>query len=358
MDPGIFALYGLHAHGYGSFKTKESDMNETSWTPAELLQLSGGYWSVCALHAGVKLEIFTTLAERAHAATELAGCLQTNDRALTMLLNALSAMGLLEKERDTYRTTDFAAEFLSRKSSRYLGHIILHHQNLMPSWSRLDEAIVTGKPDPERLSMANDMKVRENFEMGMHDLAMQVAPLLASRIDLKGRSRLLDLGGGPGTYSVHFCLHNPELTAVVYDLPLTRPFAEETIARFHMSERISFLAGDFMMEEVPGRYDAAWLSHILHGAGAEASAAILKKAVSSLEPGGIILVQEFVLDDDMCSPIYPALFSLNMLLGTPNGRSFAQGELFSLLGSAGVCNLRRIVIELPNGAGVIAGDVP
>jgi SAM-dependent methyltransferase len=332
-------------------------MTNRSWTPAELLQLSVDYWSVCALHAGVKLDLFTLITEKAQTSTELAKRLLADERALSMLLNALSAMGLLEKENDIYKTTQFATEFLSRKSSRYLGHIVLHHHNLMPSWSRLDESVVTGKPDPERISMINDINVRENFEMGMHDLAMQIAPLLASGIDLKGRRRLLDLGGGPGTYAVHFCLHNPQLAAVIFDIPTTRPFAEKNLDRFKLNDRISFLAGDFMTEEVPGRYDVAWLSHILHGAGTDGSAAILRKAVSSLEPGGMIMIHEFILNDDMCSPLHPALFSLNMLLGTPNGRSFSQGELFSMLASTGVRHLRRLDIGLPNGAGVIAGDI-
>jgi len=333
-------------------------MNKTSWTPEGLLQMSGGYWSVCALHTGVKLDLFTLLAKSAHTSAELAGPLQADDRALTMLLNALSAMELLTKKGETYRNTDFAAEVLSRESPRYIGHIILHHHNLMPSWSRLDEAVIAGKPDSERISMANDLKVKESFEMGMHDLAMQIAPQVASRIDLMGRRHLLDLGGGPGTYALHFCLRNPVLVAVVYDLPSTRPFAEEIITSFKLSDRISFVAGDFMTEEVPGRYDVAWLSHILHGAGVVGSGVILNKAVSSLESGGVIMVQEFILEDDMCSPLYPALFSLNMLLGTHNGRSFAQKELFSMLAFAGVRDLRRLDIELPNGAGIIAGNVP
>jgi SAM-dependent methyltransferase len=227
----------------------------------------------------------------------------------------------------------------------------------MAGWSRLDEAVRTGGPDAERVGLANDGEVRENFEMGMFNLAMLVAPRVASQIDLSGRRRLLDLGGGPGTYAVHFCLHNPDLFAVVYDLPSTLPFAERTIARFNLSDRITFCGGDFMAEAVPGRYDVVWLSHILHGVGPSAGAAIVKKAVAALEPGGLILVQEFILDDTMDAPLFPALFSLNMLLGTPDGQAYSQGEIFAMLDAAGAGELRRLPIELPNGAGIISGFV-
>jgi hypothetical protein len=145
---------------------------------------------------------------------------------------------------------------------------------------------------------------------------------------------------------------------VVYDLPSTRPFAEQAIARFNLTERIAFEAGDFISEEIKGRYDVAWLSHILHGVGPEWCAVILEKAVAALEPGGVILVQEFILDDSMDSPLYPALFSMNMLLGTPDGRAYSQIELFAMMSAAGAENPRRISLDLPNGAGVIAASAP
>jgi hypothetical protein len=332
-------------------------MAKNAWSPAELLQLSGGYWSACALHAGVKLDVFTHLVDQNRTALEVAELLTIDPRGLAMLLNALAALELLEKRGDSYSASLFAAEFLSRNSPQYLGHIILHHRHLMAGWSRLDEAVRTGGPDAERVAQANDREVRENFEMGMFNLAMLVAPKIASRIDLSGRSRLLDLGGGPGTYAVHFCMHNPDLSAVVYDLPSTRPFAEKTIARFGLGDRISFAAGDFMTSGVGGLYDVAWLSHILHGVGPSACAVILKKVVAALEPGGLILVQEFILDDSMDAPLFPALFSMNMLLGTPDGQAYSHGELFAMLAAAGAGELRRLSIELPNGAGIIAGVV-
>ncbi len=333
-------------------------MEMKQWNVADLLQFSGGYWGACAVHAGVKLDLFTPLAERRHTAEGLAKLLKNDVRGLAMLLNALAAMGLLEKRGDDYGATAFAAEFLARTSPAYVGYIIMHHHHLMASWAHLDEAVKKGSPIRQRDSHDDDEAVRESFEMGMFNLAMQIAPQIVSRVDLSGRRRLLDLGGGPGTYAIHFCQHNPALTAVVYDLPSTRRFAEQTIDRFGLGQRIRFEAGDFDRDDIQGSFDVAWLSHILHSAGQSGCAAILKKAVTALEPGGMILVQEFILDDAMDGPPFPALFSLNMLLGTPDGQAYSKGQIFAMLAAAGVGDLRRIPLELPNGAGVIAGTVP
>jgi len=333
-------------------------LEKRTWTPPQLLELSGGYWSTCTLHAGVKLGVFTPLSGEPLAAQELAGRINCDSRGLAMLLNALAAMELLEKRGDAYAATPFAAEYLSRTSPYYLGHIIMHHHHLMSGWANLDKAVQSGAPIRERASHEDVESSRESFLMGMFNLAMQIAPKIVPAIDLSGRRRLLDLGGGPGTYAIHFCQQNPELSAVICDLATTRVFAEQTVERFGLSERISFVERDFEAEDLPAGFDVAWLSHVLHGVGPQTCAAVLKKAVSALEPGGLILVQEFILEDTRDAPLFPALFSLNMLLGTPDGQAYSQGELIAMLALAGATDLRRIPLQLPNGAGVIAGTVP
>ncbi|MBJ6800906.1 methyltransferase [Geomonas propionica] len=333
-------------------------MELKEWTPATLLELSGGYWSTCALHAGVKLNIFTPLASNPLTAAELAGTLTCDARGLTMLLDALTALGLLKKEGRLYAATAFSTKFLNRTSPDYLGHIIMHHHHLVAGWSCLDEAVKTGHPVLERVSHEDVESSRESFLMGMFNLAMMIAPKIVPQIDLGGRRRLLDLGGGPGTYAIHFCRQNPQLDAVICDLPTTRSFAEQTVARFDLSDRIGFVAADFEQEDLPEGFDVAWLSHVLHGIGPDACARVLGKTVATLEHGGMILIQEFILDDKKDAPVFPALFSLNMLLGTPEGQAYSQGELFDMLLKAGATEVRRLPIELPNGAGVIAGVVP
>jgi hypothetical protein len=333
-------------------------MQNVTWTPPELLQMSGSYWSTCALHAGVKLDLFTSLCAAPLTATDLATRLDRNERGLAMLLDALAALELLNKNGDSYQATPFAAQFLSKKSATYLGHIILHHHHLVDGWARLDESVRTGQPRRRRVSHESDEAERESFLLGMFNLAMLLAPQVVLQVDLAGCRHLLDLGGGPGTYAIHFCQQNPQLQATIFDLPTTRQIAEQTIRRFGLHERIDFIAGDFQDDPLPGSYDVAWLSHVLHGEGEAGCANMLQKTVASLEPGGLLLVQEFILDDSRDKPLFPALFSLNMLLGTPHGKAYSEGEIRSLLESAGLGQVERLAMELPNGAGVICGRKP
>jgi hypothetical protein len=332
-------------------------MERITWTTGDLLQVSNAYWSSCAIHAGVKLDLFTPLAACPHSAADLADLVGADVRGLTMLLNALVALGLLDKVDEAFTDTPFSAEFLSRTSPGHLGYIIQHHHNLMTSWAHLDEAVRYGRPVRGRYPEGDEEYVRESFEMGMLNLATLSAPRIVPHIDLKGRSRLLDLGGGPGAYSVFFCRHNPDLSAVVYDLPTTRRFAEETVARYGLSDRITFAAGDYLVDRIPGRYDAAWLSQILHSEGPDECARILEKVAAVLEAGGRIFVQEFVLNGTMDGPLQPALFALNMLTGTAAGRAYSEEQLREMLFAAGFVNLRRLPLDLPNGAGILEGSL-
>jgi SAM-dependent methyltransferase len=331
-------------------------MKTEEWNPGKLLGLSGNYWMACALHAGVKLELFTLIGDQWLSHQAIAQKLDADPRGVDMLLNALSAMELLLKKEAHYANTPFSRSFLVRKTHQYLGYMIMHHHHLMESWTHLDLGVKTGKPLRGKASFSQEAW-RENFLMGMFNMAMNLAPRLSSQIDLSTKSHLLDLGGGPGTYAIHFCLKNPNLKATVYDLESTRPFAEKTIAEFGLTNRITFQEGDYIEEKLPGTFDAVWLSQILHGEGPDEAQKVIQKAVSVLEPGGLILIHEFLLNNDKAGPLFPALFSLNMLLGTDHGQSYSEQEIMGMLQKVGVKDLHRLPMQTPNDSGVIQGRV-
>ncbi|MEW6258852.1 MAG: methyltransferase [Thermodesulfobacteriota bacterium] len=325
--------------------------------PGSLLEISGAYWKTCTLHAAVKLDVFTIIGPERLTEVEVAERLEADPRATGMLLNALCAMNLLEKRDDTYMNTRMSSAFLSKDSPRYVGYIIQHHRHLVASWNQLDVAVKTGKPVRSRAQFS-DPEVREAFLMGMYNIAMQTAPRVVGQLDLGGRKRLLDLGGGPGTWAIHFCLKHPEMTATVFDLPATEPFAIRTIERFGVSDRIRFVAGNYLEDAIPGRYDLVWLSQILHGEGPESCVDIIRKAVDTLSSGGMILIHEFMLENSLDSPPFATLFSLNMLLGTDSGQAYSERQLSDMLIQFGIQNIHRIPVHTPNDSSVLAGIKP
>jgi len=331
-------------------------MESFNWNPGSLLEMSGYYWKTCTLHTSVKLDIFTVIGSKTLSCDEINEKLKVDKRGLSMLLNSLSALELLVKADEKYSNSKPASTFLSKESGQYLGFMILHHHHLMESWHKMDKAIIEGKQTRRRSSFSDEER-RESFLMGMFNIGMATAPGLSQELDLSGCKRLLDFGGGPGTFAIHFCLANPELKACVYDLETTRPFAEKIIDKFNVSDRIDFLPGNYIDDEFiePDSFDAAWLSHILHGEGPEQAGLIIRKAVSALKPGSKIFIHEFILNDTMDGPLFPALFSINMYLGTPNGQSYNETQLSDMLKAHGVKNIKRISFVGPTQSGILSG---
>jgi SAM-dependent methyltransferase len=347
-------------------------MTDAELSPGPLLAMSDAYWKSCALHAAVALDVFSPLAAAPLTAEQLAGRLGVDERALGMLLGAMRALGLLTRAGEAFALVPLSAAYLVRSAPEYKGYMILHHKHLVESFAHLDQAVRTGRSvrtGPQRTAAE-----REAFLLGMFNNAMGIAPRLALMLDslltraglpgMAGRSRLLDLGGGPGTYAIHFCLAHPGLEAVVYDMPTTRPFAEATAGRFGLAyaredgpdeARLRFAPGDYTRDAVPGGFDLAWLSHILHGEAPEVAAEVVRKAADGLKPGGLLLVHEFLLDDTLDGPEFPALFSLNMLLGTPGGQSYSGAQVRAMLAAAGLTDIVRLDFSGPNSSGVIAG---
>jgi SAM-dependent methyltransferase len=328
--------------------------NHEEWTIGRLLATASGYWQPCVLHAAVNLDIFSILGERWLTTEEVAGKLQGSERGAAALLNALAAMGLFLKSEGKFANTTFSKTFLAKDSPQYKGYIIRHHDHLVQSWSRLEDAVMSGQPVE---SADYGETTRENFLMGMFNLAMDIAPKAAAEIDLHDRRSLLDLGGGPGTYAIFFCLANPQLKATVFDRPTTRNYFERTAADFGVSDRIDFLAGDFNTDQLTGRYDAAWLSHILHSNGPEECERLIAKTAAVLEPGGLLIVHDFFLNENMDGPLFPALFSLNMLVNNDKGRSYSEEEVRRMMEGAGVKDIRRLPFRGPNDSYAIGGSV-
>ncbi len=325
------------------------------WNVGELLDVSSAYWKGCTLQTGVRLGIFTILDDDEREIADICVATKSDERGTELLLNALSGLNLLIKNGNTYRNTPFSLQYLSKKSAQYMGHIILHHHHILDGWSQLDQAVKTGSPVSKR-SYGAELE-RESFLMGMFNLAMGIAPDLVSQVNLSGRKRLLDLGGGPGTYAIHFCLANPDLHAVIFDRPTTKPFAMDTVAKFGLSERIDFIAGDFNTDPITkGSYDAAWLSHILHSNDQKDCQDIITKTIGVMEPGGLVLVHDFILDTNKDSPEFAALFALNMLINN-QGRTYSGDEIETMLKKGGAKMVERHPFQGPNASSILCATV-
>jgi predicted O-methyltransferase YrrM len=267
-----------------------------------------------------------TLADRCHVPAE----------KLDRLLIACCGIGLLDKEHDHYLNTELADTYLVEGRPLYQGHIILHALNVWDVWTDLPAKLL----DDPAASLGSQ---QENFILGMHDLTMGGrGELFLRAADLSGRKKLLDLGGGPGTYSVLACRHNPDLKATLLDLPETIAIARPLIERAGLLDRITLRPGSWDDDDYGSGFDVVLMSNILHGPQSGAPAKLIK-AYNAMQPGGLLIIQEFLLNDTKTGPAVPALF--NVMVG-----AYSRPELFAVLQEAGFDHIRITIRDEPIGS--------
>ncbi|MHC4706788.1 MAG: methyltransferase [Planctomycetota bacterium] len=287
---------------------------------ARLYDLSWGYRAARVLHVANDLDIFTVLAGGEMSAETICQKVEGKREMTEKLLIACTAMGLLEKQGTKYKNTELAQTFLVRGQELYQGDIIAHSGTVWDFWNTLEDQVRS-----ESSSGKNEADEHRNFIMGMRNIAVAGrAQMFTDAVDLSGRRKLFDVGGGPGTYSIAACRLYPELRAVVFDTPETIAIAEEVVAKEHMQDRVSVQAGNWETDSFGRDNDVVLLSNVLHGPGSQAQMK-LKKAHDSLVQGGLLAIQEFLLNDQKTGPLIPALF--NIMVG-----AYSERELLSAVG--------------------------
>ncbi len=320
----------------------------------DILELGYSFFKPKVLLTATRLGIFNLIGDTGLSANDIAVKLSSDRNATNIFLDAMASIGLIKKHNNQYFNTEEGKEIFISGKERYLGEMFILQDVMWDSWSKLKESIISGKPAREPDMFQEDKEETRNFILAMHNTAISNAPILSRDIDLSGCKRLIDIGGGPGTYSVFFCKANCDLEAVILDLPGTLEITREVISSFNIQQRIKLMEGDYN-KEIGGRYDVAFLSNIIHSEGEEENIALIKRVYNALNNGGKIIVQDFILDNNKAFPTFPALFSLNMLLFTEQGRSYSFAEIENWFKEAGFHDITRMNIELPRSISVLIG---
>ncbi len=310
-------------------------------TPDAILGLGRDFMESRLLLTAVELDVFTALARRAMIAEEAAGALGTDLRATTALLDALVGIGLLEKEHDRFHCPLGAAELLSSDSSGSVVPMLKHSSALWRRWSALTDVVRTGEPAqlPEPDQREKD---REAFIGAMHAVGALMAAEVVAAIQPGNAARLLDIGGASGTYTQAFLEACPAMRATLFDLPPVVEIARGRLGSTGVSDRLTFVAGDFDRDELPRGHDLALLSAIIHQNSAVQNVELFRKIRRALDAGGRLVIRDHVMSPDHTRPARGAIFAVNMLLGTRGGGTYSFEEIRGGLESAGFEAIRLL----------------
>jgi hypothetical protein len=286
-------------------------------------ELNWGYRASRVLHVANELDIFTVLGDGDKTSDEISEACGSLPDMTQKLLIACAAMGLVEKRGDAYRNTELASNCLVRGRPQFQGDMIAHSAAVWDFWQKLPQAVKSGaaRPDftPDR---------HRSFILAMHNTAMAGrVQLFLEHVDLTGRRRLFDVGGGPATYSIMACKRYTKLEATVFDIPETIAVTQERIAAERMQAKVHVKEGSWDTDDFGRDNDVVLLSDVMHGPPSNTPMK-LKKAFDSMTAGGLLVIQEFLLNDEKTGPLICALF--NMMVG-----AWSRSELLSLVTNAG-----------------------
>jgi (2Fe-2S) ferredoxin/SAM-dependent methyltransferase len=320
--------------------------------PDDLHDRIRGFQESRAILTALELDLFNAIGAGA-TAEEAARKMGTAPRATEMLLQALAALGLVTKRDGVFQNSPVAARYFTSGSKDDSRLALLHTANLWKRWSGLTECVRTGSPVERQAPATPGIDWTETFIAAMHrNAAVRSAPVVRA-VGADGVRRMLDVGGGSGAYSIAFAKANPELHAEILDLAAVGPIAGRHIAEAGVGDRVRVRVGDLRADDLGEGYDLAFVSAICHMLSPDENRDLLRRAVKALAPGGRVVVQDFILENDKTGPRTAALFALNMLVGTAGGSTYSEEEYAEWLRGAGCGEVRRV--RLPGPAGLMIG---
>ncbi len=295
-------------------------------SPAGILQLGLGFWGSKTLLSAVELGVFTALADEPLEGEALAARLGLHTRSARDFLDALVALGMLQREDGRYANTAETEIFLNRGQPSYIGGMLeMANARLYPYWGWLTEALRTGEPQNEArtggdffTALYADPERLRQFLHAMTGLSAGASVAIAKQFPFARHETVLDVGCAEGGFLVQLALAHPHLRATGFDLPTVREPFEEYVRSFGLEPRLGFAAGDFFRDALP-EADVITLGHILHDWGLDEKKQLLRKAYEALPAGGAVIVFESIIDDLRRENAFGLLMSLNMLIETPRG---------------------------------------
>ena len=327
--------------------------------PSPIMQLSTGYWASQTLLTANRLGLFELLARESRSGAQVAKALGTDERATGLFLNACTALGLLERTGDAYAVSPLAAAFLVPGRPGFLGNALRYSDNLYSTWGRLEASLHSGKPALSPQSYLGDDPARtRDFVYGMHDRALATGTALVGLVDLGDRRRMLDIGGGPGTYAALFARLYPGLRATVVDLPHVVAIASEIIESMGANDAVTTHAGDYLTCELPDGQDVVLISGVFHRETEATCRSLIERALAALVSGGMLIVSDVFADAGGASPPFATLFGLNMLLTAQDGGVHADVDVAAWMEQAACARTERNAFPPPMPHRIVTGFKP
>lgn len=315
----------------------------TAITPDHILQVGVGFWASKTLLTAVEMELFTELAKRPGTGDDLQGRLGLHPRSARDFLDALVALGFLQRIDGVYHNTPATDRFLDKRKPSYIGGMLeMANQRLFGFWNHLTEAVRTGKPQNESktggeslfAALYADPARLKDFLKAMTGLSHGTNLAIAARFPWDKYRSFVDVGTAQGDLAVQVSLAHPRLAGSGFDLAEVGPIFEEYAEAQGVGHRLKFVPGDFFADRLPNA-DVVMMGHILHDWDLNQKKELISKAWDAVPSGGALIVYDALIDDERRGNAFGLLMSLNMLIETTGGFDYTGADCIGWMKETG-----------------------
>jgi hypothetical protein len=308
-----------------------------------ILAMAAAFQESRILLSAAELDLFTKLKDGPRTSDDIAGAEGWDQRALRILMDALASIGLITKLPDgAYMAEPHALKLLSRGDPESVLPMVRHRVRLWETWSNITEIVRTGENPRFRNDPTYSQEETEEFIGAMHVIGGHMAEKIVADLDLSRRSRLLDVGGGSGVYTIAFLKKAPQLKATLFDLPEVIGLSRQYITEAGLIDRVEFVSGDYNEDEFPAGHDLALLSAIIHINSRDGNRSLYGRIHKALDHGGALLIRDHIMDEARTTPAEGTIFAVNMLAATRAGDTYTFGEVKEDLEAAGFSDVKLI----------------
>ncbi|HHB92133.1 MAG TPA: methyltransferase domain-containing protein [Thioploca sp.] len=327
----------------------------------KIYDLTLNFWNSAVIRAGVKLNLFNLLEKKALSSVEVSHHIKaSNPRFIQAFLDACAILGLLEKEEDKFTNSAISNEFLVPHQPKYLGDYVCHITNYWHTWGKLDTLLLEGRTElPFENGFIDTSTYWADYMKAQHNRAMMgQGAKLVENVNLNGKQKLLDLGGGTGSYSVALCAANPQLKSIIVDQKEPLELARKIVDENNLANQITLVEDDFNTIELDNDYDAVLISGVIVIQSEKENRHVLHRAYNALSSGGLIIVQDFMrIDNNPSRQFLDTMMDLYLLLGfSPNAGNRSGNKVASWLKDTGFINIKQI--PLPTQLALILAEKP
>jgi ubiquinone/menaquinone biosynthesis C-methylase UbiE len=295
------------------------------------------------LLSALELRVFSILEKQSMSAKQVANDIKVKLEGAEVLLNALTAMGVLTKNTNGYKNTHVTYKYFCESSPDFKKGTVMLKMDGRGEYESLLHTIKYGR-NLKEFEGEDDPIFRKLFTLAMHERSEKYASKVAKAVTQKKVGKLIDLGCGPGSYSAAILKKDKTATATLLDRAVAIKVARKLFKNQSLYERLNFVSGDLFDNKLESGYDTVLLSNIIHIYNTTQNKTIFKKINKCLKNGGRFILYDLFLKNSKIEPYDAALFAITMLLYTKTGKSYTFGEVYSLLKNSGFTQIKKTEI--------------